>query len=190
MKRHRAAISASVFAGLFLLDFNSMAQPVDRIKSRIDKNRTIRLSGNRHPLARPEFEIGTAAPDLRMERMILVLQPDAAQQEALEKFLAAQHDPNAPEFHQWLTPETFARQFGVSAGDIQQVTDWLVGRGFTIEEVPAGGRTIVFNGDASHVAAAFRTSIRTYNVGGEIHYANATDPEIPEQRWREWSPAR
>jgi pseudomonalisin len=180
MTRKRAQILAGIFTGLFLLDFNSSAQPVNRIKTAIDERRTVRLLGNRHPMARPEFEVGVAAPDLGMERMILALHSDPAQQSALEALIESQHDPSSPEYHRWLTPETFGERFGVSASDVRQVSEWLTGRGFTIDEVPAGGRTIVFSGNARQVEAAFHTSIRLYNVAGNAHYANATDPEIPE----------
>ncbi len=180
MTRHPGAICAGAFIGLFLLDFNSSAQPADRIKTAVDERRTVLLTGNRHPLARPDFEVGVAVPDLPMERMILVLQPDAAQQSTLETLLTALHDPNSPEYHHWLTPETFAGRFGVSTNDVRQVTDWLISRGFTIDEIPAGGRSIVFSGATAAVEAAFHTSMRRYNVAGKVHYANATDPEIPE----------
>lgn len=180
MTRQRAQILVSILTGLFLLDFNSSAQPADRIKAAIDQRRTVTLVGNRNPLARPEFEVGMAAPDLSMNRMILALQSDAGQESALEALIEAQHDPNSPSYHQWLTPETFSERFGVSASDVRQVTEWLTGLGFTIDEVPAGGRSIVFSGTAKQVDAAFHTSMRMYNVAGKVHYANATDPEIPE----------
>ena len=46
-----------------------------------------------HPLARREYDAGAVSPDLLMERMMLVLAPDAGQQKALDEFLAAQQDP-------------------------------------------------------------------------------------------------
>lgn len=48
-----------------------------------------------------------------------------------------------------------------------------------VEEVTAGRRAIVFSGTATQVESAFHTEIHAYKVGGEIHHANAKDPEIP-----------
>ncbi len=48
-----------------------------------------------------------------------------------------------------------------------------------MEEVTAGRRSIIFSGTAAQVQAAFHTEIRTYNIRGQVHHANATDPEIP-----------
>ncbi len=159
-----------VLTGLFLLYFNSYAQ---------DQERTVTLTGNRHPLARAEFDIGPAAPDFPMQRMILVLEPTAEQQAALDALVAAQHDPASALYHRWLTPEDFAAEFGVSSENLRRVTDWLSASGFTIEETPAGNRSILFSGTAAQVEAAFHTPIHVYRVNGEIHHANSADPQIP-----------
>jgi subtilase family serine protease len=168
---------------LFLFHDKSLAQglngPPDRIGSAIDDQSTVQLSGNRHPLARREFETGPAPADYRMERMLLVLETDPAQQRELEAFVEAQHDPGSPEYHRWLTPESFAERFGVSPGDIRQVTDWLSAHGFVVEEIPGGSRSVLFSGTAAQVESAFHTQIHTYNVGGELHHANGSDPQIP-----------
>jgi uncharacterized membrane protein len=156
-----------------------MARPANRIHA-IDDRRTVTLPGNRYPLARTAYEVGAADPASRMERMILVLQPDPLQQKAIENLAAAQHDPESPLYHQWLTPESFAEHFGVSREDLDRVVDWLGTHGFSIDDLPAGGRTIVFSGSAGQVESAFHTAMRRYRIGGEIHSANASDPEIPE----------
>jgi hypothetical protein len=168
---------------LFLFHDKSLAQglsrPADRIGVPIDDQSTAQLTGNRHPMARREFETGPAPADYRIERMLLVLETDPAQRRELEALIEAQHNPGSPEYHQWLTPETFGERFGASPGDVRQLTDWLSAHGFDVEEIPAGSRSIVFSGTAAQVESAFHTQIHTYNVGGELHHANATDPAIP-----------
>src|SRR5262249_25109371 len=88
-------------------------------------------------------------------------------------------DPNSPLYHQWLSPEAFAEHFGVAQQDLDRVVNWLGAHGFSIDDLPAGGRSIVFSGSAGQVQSAFRTEIRRYRVGFETHSANATDPQIP-----------
>ena len=174
---HAARSTAAVFIGSFLIHFNSSAQ--DRITSAVDDLRTVTLTGNRPALARAEFDIGATAPDFRMDRMILVLQADAAGQLSLEALLDAQHDPASPQFQQWLDPAAFESRFGVSESDVARVTEWLTSQGFSIDEIPAGRRTLVFSGTAGQVDAAFHTPIHTYRVAGELHHANSADPQIP-----------
>ena len=164
-------------AALFLCDFNSSAQ---RVPDAVDNQPAVTLAGNRPPLARAEYDAGPAAPDYRMSRMILTLLPTAEQQSALAELLDAQQDPSSPSYHQWLTPQQFEEQFGVSEPDANRVAEWLTSQGFSIDEIPAGRRSIVFSGTAAQVAAAFHTEIRTYNIHGELHHANATDPQIPQ----------
>ena len=71
-----------------------------------------------------------------MERMLLVLKRSDAQESALQSLLDAQHDPNSPGYHQWLTPEQFGRQFGPSDQDIQAVATWLQSHGFQVARIP------------------------------------------------------
>jgi pseudomonalisin len=49
-----------------------------------------------------------------------------------------------------------------------------------VEENTAGRRSVIFSGAASQVESAFHTQIHDYKIGGEVHHANATDPEIPK----------
>ncbi len=172
-----AALFSEVPAGA--QTFQRTIHPRDRIVSFVDDHRTLRRIGNRHPLARPQFDAGRAESNARMEHMILALQPDAAQQDALTALLAAQQDPSSPQYQQWMTPESFGQMFGASDRDVEQIVSWLQGHGFDVEPVSPDHRTVVFSGDAAQVEAAFHTEIHVYDVGGEIHFASASDPEIP-----------
>jgi hypothetical protein len=167
-----------VLAGL-LACLPSLAQSRNRILAPIDRRQTVVRSGDRHPLARPEFEVGVAPSEMRMERMMLVLAPGPEQQQALEELLAAQHDPESPAYQRWLTPEEFGERFGASASDIDQVTNWLRDSGFDVEPPSAERRYLLFSGTAGQVADAFGAEIRTYRVNGRLHYANAVEPRIP-----------
>ena len=153
-------------------------RPTERVFKPIDDNERAVLTGNRHPMAIEEYSTGQLAPDKRMEHMVLVLRGNAEQEAALEVLTQAQQDPDSPYFHQWITPEQFAERFGASAGDVRQIGQWLQIHGMEVEETPSN-RAIVFSGNAGQVELTFHTSMQTYQVRGEAHYANATDPEIP-----------
>jgi len=181
MHRQRNVSPLCILSIFFSLQtFSLFAQTVpDRITSTIDDQVRVTLVGNRHPLARAEFETGAVPPDQRMERMILTLRIDAAREKALDQLIAEQQNPHSPRYHQWLTPEKFAQEFGVSEHDLAQIVGWLRGHGMEVEEIARGRRSLLFSGTVEQVEAAFHTAMRAYNVGGEVHYANATDPEIP-----------
>jgi hypothetical protein len=59
------------------------------------------------------------------------------------------------------------------------VTAWLESYGLTVNQVHAGRLAIEFSGTAGQVSEAFQTQIHRYQVNGEIHLANATDPSVP-----------
>ncbi len=189
--RHRTLSILTIFLSGFLLASSAKGQapadpptplyapPRDRITSFIDDEQTVTIRGNRHPLARAEYDAGAVSAEYRMDRMILTLLPDATQQEALAQLVDAQYDPESPYYHQWLTPGQFAERFGVSESDTAQVVGWLQSHGMEVEEVTAGRRSIVFSGTAAQVQAAFHTQIHTYKIGSEVHHANAAEPQIP-----------
>jgi subtilase family serine protease len=156
------------------------AEAKDRITSFIDDEQRVTLPGNRHPLANAQYDDGAVSPDFRMDRMLITLLPDAAQEDALIQLIDEQHNPESPYYHQWLTPQQYGELFGVSESDATQVTAWLQGHGMEVEELAAGRRSIVFSGTAAQVESAFHTAIHTYRIGAEVHHANASDPEIPK----------
>jgi len=138
------------------------------------------LRGNTHPLAQAQYDQGAAPPDLPMARMLLVLKRSDAQESALQALLDAQQDPNSASYHQWLTPDAFGQQFGPSDQDMQTIATWLASHGFQIGGISRGRTVIEFSGTAAQVQQAFRTEIHKYVVNGEAHWANATDPQIPQ----------
>jgi hypothetical protein len=144
----------------------------------VDELELTTLKGNTYPLARPEFDLGTAPASLPMERMLLVLKRSPEQEYGLRTLLDNQQDKASPSYHKWLTPEQFGRRFGPTDSDIQTITSWLQSHGFQMGTTK--GRTVLeFSGSASQVQEAFHTTIHKYIVNGEQHWANASDPQIP-----------
>ena len=172
-----------MLAGLVILAAGcaiAMGQrPVNRILGPIREAEVVTLEGNVHPLAREEFDRGLVSPETEIGRIVLELEPTAAQQADLDALVAAQHDPHSPLYHQWLTPTEYGARFGVSAEDLSRIEAWLNGHGFTVEEVLASNRLIVFSGTAGQVAETLHTEIHRYVVNGAEHIANAQDPRIP-----------
>jgi subtilase family serine protease len=165
-----AAPAAELFKGV---------TPRARIAGAVNDDVRSTLAGNRHPFATDVNDDGPADDAVRLERMILLLKPDAEQAAALENFLAAAHDRASPQYGKWLDAPTFEQHFGAAAADVQRIAQWLAGHGFVIDEIPAGRRAIIFSGTAAQVRATFRTEMRQYRINGERHLANAEDPQIP-----------
>ena len=150
------------------------------ISAPVDESKLTVLRGNTHPLARAQYDQGLAPASLPMDRMLLVLKSSPEQVAALQTLLAQQTDKTSPNYHKWLTPQEFGQQFGVSDEDLQTITTWLESRGFQSIK-PSNGRNVIeFSGNAGQVQAAFHTAIHSYVINGKQHWANASDPSIPQ----------
>ena len=171
--RQLAAASVVVFVPAILV-----AQQ-DRIAGPIEGGQMVVLKGNVHPKAQPQFDQGPVDPSLRLSLVTLALKPTPEQQAALEQLLTEQQDRSSPNYHHWLTPEQYADRFGLSSGDIGRVKSWLEGQGFIVGYVAQGHNWLTFSGTAAQVTKAFRTEIHRYEVDGDMHFANATEPSIP-----------
>jgi subtilase family serine protease len=182
VRRFNARQVQSIFllsALIAIIPLGAWAQ-VAQIVRPIDETRLVRLAGNTHPAARPQFDLGLVDPALPMERMLLVLKRSPQQEAALEQFMAGQYNPNSPNFHHWLHAQDFGEKYGPADCDIVQVTGWLQKWGFRVENVNKGRTIVEFSGTAAQVQQAFHTQIHRYQVKGIEHIANDRDPQIPE----------
>jgi subtilase family serine protease len=151
----------------------------DRLNGPIDARNSVVVRGSVPLLARPQFDRGAVEADFQLGNITLVLKPPAAQQAALEQLLAEQQDAASPNYHRWLTPETYAARFGASAADVENIAGWLRSEGFTVRYTARGRDFISFSGTASQVQAALHTEIHRYLVDAETHFANAADLSLP-----------
>ena len=157
---------------------SALAQ-TSRITQITDNSQRTILTGHLHPKAQAVNDRGRVAPSLPMSYVTLTLAPTASQQAELDKLLAAQQTQGSTSYQQWLTPEEYARRFGVSDTDIAKITQWLQGQGLKVLSVARARNSIAVSGMAAQVEAAFQTEIHTYAVDGETHYSNASEPSVP-----------
>lgn len=143
------------------------------------ETRSVTLAGNVNPLAQPAFEVGPLDPETPMQRMVLVLKAAPVRQAALDALVEEQQNPASPLYHHWLTPAEFGARFGAGADQLAAASKWIASQGFTIDNIPAGNRMILFSGNAGEVSDAFHVRMDRYQVGGAIYIANAQDPQIP-----------
>jgi hypothetical protein len=150
-----------------------------RITQAIDETNRVSLRGNVHPLARAEFDRGAVADSQPITRILLLLQRSPEQETALTQLMNEQVTKDSTNFHAWLTPEQFGKQFGPADADIQTVTNWLTSHGLQVSKLTKGRIAIEFSGTAAQVQRAFATEIHKFNVKGEDHFANISEPSIP-----------
>ena len=102
-----------------------------------------------------------------------------AQSAGLDKLLAGQQNPSSALYHQWLTPEQFGAEFGLSTTDLASVSAWLQSQGLTVTGVARGRTFINFSGTVAAVNQAFGVALHNVSSDGEQHISNLSDPVLP-----------
>ena len=178
LPRHLLGTVVSLFA-LIVAPVAFAATVQDRITQPVADEQTATLAGVVPVRAKGATDLGPVAMTKQLTGMTIRFSMTAAQEAALDQLLAAQLNPASPLYHQWLTPEQFAAQFGASPGDLAQVSAWLSGKGFIVTGVARGGSYISFNGTAAQVQQAFGTTLHNLSVNGEQHFAPLAEPSVP-----------
>ena len=155
------------------------AAVTSRIAGKIDETQRTTLRGAVHPLANAANDRGAVPDEMPVSRVHLMLKRSESQETALRQLIAEMHTPGTANYHKWLTPEAFGKQFGPSDEDVAKVTNWLSSHGFSVTAVNPGKQTIEFSGTAGQMRSAFGTQIHKYAVQGETHFSTANDPQIP-----------
>lgn len=131
-------------------------------------------------------DLGAAPAGARVDRVLLLLEPSAAQRQALDAELRNLQDPKSGEYHRWLTPSQFADGYANSASDVAAVAAWLSGEGFNVAPLPAGRGWIELSGTVAQLEQAFQTHVRSVGtrdgmrlmLGGSISAPSALAPLI------------
>lgn len=152
--------------------------PQDRVRGPVTSARTT-LTGQTRRLSSAAVDLGAVSSSMSSGRMVLWLRRSAEQQAKLGQYLSQVQNPASANYHHWLTPANYGASYGVSDHDLAAVEQWLQSSGLKVEKVSAARNAIQFSGTAGNLATAFHTSIHSYSIGQQKHFANATDPEIP-----------
>jgi subtilase family serine protease len=168
-------------AGIAVSAITAEAQNIipDRITAAVSNSSRAVIPGSVSPRVSHAADLGPSPQQTLLQGMSLRFTPSPAQQAALDQLLADQQNPASPRFRQWLTPQQYAAQFGLSNNDIAKIAAWLSSQGFTITGVANGGSFITFDGTVAQAQTAFATSIHSLSVNGESHFANITEPSVP-----------
>jgi hypothetical protein len=181
--RVRWALAVALFALLSgALPAPAQGAPrANRIQGPVGTGALVQVAGSVHPLIRRSTDLGPVNPEFELSSLTLNFGLSAAQKAELEALLAAQHNPNSPQYHQWLTQEQYGARFGMTDADLEQVQSWLKSQGFTVTGVSRSRNAMYFSGRAWQVESAFHTQLHRYERQGKQHFANASNLQMPVQ---------
>jgi Pro-kumamolisin, activation domain/FG-GAP-like repeat/Subtilase family len=170
------ALAASGFAAR---GYPAYTPDTARITAAVDVTKRVAVQGSQPVLASPKFDTGALSPAQPIRNVTLLLKRSAAKQKQFDNYVASLTNPSSPYFHHWLTDVQIGSMFGPAQADIAKVEQWLRSQGLKVDEVSPIGTMIRFSGTAGTVGQAFHTSLHSYTVNGEKHFANTTEQEIP-----------
>lgn len=125
------------------------------------------------------IDLGPAPGNQVLGRMLLLLAPAPAQQQALAAELYSLQNPSSPSYHRWLTPQAFAQSYANNPSDVAAIAAWLESQGFAVAPLPAGLGWIEFSGTVAQVEQAFGAQVDMVSVSGNMRAVLSTSITLP-----------
>ena len=134
-------------------------------------------------MARPAGAVaaGPVADSTAVHGVTLLLKMSDAKSADLSRFLSAEMTAGQKDFHQWMTPATFAARFGADDASVAAVQSWIEAQGLKVEGMSAGRTAMVVGGEAAAVERAFAVRLVQVRVGTAVHFGNDVAPTVPAE---------
>jgi len=165
-----ACIALALFATALATTSSALAASLGKPSSRYI------LPGHLVPSLKHHTPIYATASN---ESLQLSISLNLRNQAALDTLLAVQNDPHSTLYHQYITPEQFAAQFGPTQATVAMVVAYLHSQGLAISSVSSNHLLIDASGSIANVSKAFNVSIADYAIGKRIVHAPTNEPSIP-----------
>jgi subtilase family serine protease len=146
----------------------------------IDESKLVTLAGNTRFEATARNDRGPVPDSFPLDHMLLQLRRAPALERQFDQHVDSLTDKSSPNFRQWMTAAEQGEKYGLAQQDINIITGWLASQGFKVGYVYPSLMVIDFSGTAGQIREAFHTEIHYLEVNGEQHFANMSDPKIPE----------
>jgi subtilase family serine protease len=151
----------------------------NRIAAGVNDSARAVIAHNTNPRALHATDLGLVPANTPLSSMTLRFNMTPEQDAALTQLNIAQQNPASPQYRQWLTPQQYGAEFGLSASDISAVTGWLAAKGFSNITVAQSETFVRFSGTAAQAQAAFATPIHSVSANGSTYFASLVDPTLP-----------
>src|SRR5205823_5960607 len=96
------------------------------------------------------------------QRLFLILGLPLRNRAALTNLLEQIYDPASPNFHQYISAEQFAEQFGPTEKDYQAVIDFARTNGLMVTGTHPNRSLLDVNGSKSEIEKLFHVSMGVY----------------------------
>ncbi len=172
-----AAAVAAVAAGTTASSSAQVSVPLPNLQlPNVIHNGVQTLTGNVLPQLDKATPVSPAPATQRMSIGVLVAHPHQAAENAA---LRAIYNPSSVHFHQFFTPKTYAKQFGVTPTGASAVRNWLTSHGLHIDYTSGARDYFLASGTVSQVQNLASTKLGLFSFKGASFLANTSAPRVP-----------
>lgn len=157
----------------------NVSAPAPRVLGDWRGSASVAIANSKPSFNPAAIDLGPAPANQALGRMLLLLAPAPAQQQALAAELAGLQNSSSPSYHHWLTPQAFAQSYANNASDVAAVAAWLQSQGFTVAPLPSGLGWIEFSGTAAQVEQAFGAQVHLVSLAGSTRAVLSTGIAVP-----------
>lgn len=101
-------------------------------------------------------------------------------QAGLTSLIAGLTNPSSPNYHQYLTPASFASQFSPTSDTVNAVTGWASSAGLTVTSVSSNRTLVTVTGSLSQLGHAFGVTFDSYRMAnGQTFVSNTQTATVP-----------
>lgn len=110
-------------------------------------------------------------------RLDLAIQLPVRDQEGLSNLVEQLYAPGSPNFHRYLTPEQFTKQFGPTEADYQAVINFAKNSGFAVRGTEPSRTVVDVSGTVGQIRSALHVNMNVYRHPREDRTFYAPDAE-------------
>jgi subtilase family serine protease len=149
------------------------------ITTSVDESRLVEVSGNIRPEVSRSSDLGKLPDSTKFDHIYLQLQRSPERETALKAYLETLNTKGAANYHKWLSPEAFDRDYGPDAHDRAVIEAWLGQHGITVNAYTVN-MVLDVSATAAQLKSAFGVDMHNIRgTDGRVHYANINEPSVP-----------
>jgi len=118
------------------------------------------LTGNTPGFIKKAADLGSADPTTVIAVTVWLKLHNEAQ---LDRLVGQQYQKGSPNFHKWITQDSFNATFSPTAQEVKSVQNFLTAHGLSVVAVAENNFYVMVQGSIGDIEKAFHVSIHNYN---------------------------
>src|SRR6266851_5284208 len=133
------------------------------------------FTGNTPGFIKKATDLGSADPTTVISVTVWLTLHNEAQ---LDQLVRQQNQKGSPNFHKWITQDSFNAAFSPTAQEVKSVQNFLTAHGLSVLAVAENNFYVKVQGTIGDIEKAFHVNIHNYNLNGQTYRSNTGDPNI------------